>query len=224
MNLKMSRIPVVPFLACLLLIATVSVRASEGKELVIDGSRSPDGQLEISMVPDTDGEVAAGICKIREIKTGKLRGSFDWAGFGVLADSTSFNVLWRPDSRCFAISWELDRGYMTGTIYAPYRNKWVEIKYPEYLHEVLALYNKSVDGKNISSHDLSGKGCETPKAWLPNNELRIEITDRAFSKPGEGDSAYLFWATFRIVDGTIFSKPHAILKKVEFAPKSAYNY
>ena len=115
---------------------------------------------------------------------------------------------------------------MTGTIYAPYKSGWVELKLPDYMKDVMKLYNAgNMNGKTISNHnDLYGKGCDTPKVWLPHNRLRIEITDRAFTKPGEGDFAYRFWATVRVVDGNIFSKPRAILEKVEFVPRNAYTY
>ena len=140
--------------------------------VVIADSRSPNGRMELWIVPEKNEGIAVGTAEIRDVKIGRTLGTFDWSGFGTEADKTAFKVLWRPDSKFFAISWEETRGWMTGTVFGISRNgKWNEIGLPkdEYTKAIMKLGGVS---------DLYGKGCETPLDWLANGDLELEFMDR----------------------------------------------
>jgi hypothetical protein len=148
--------------------------------LLIEKSRSPDGKIELWIVPE-DGGAAAGQVQIREVKTEETVGKFDWFGFGVKADSESFNVFWRSDSRYFAIDWEVTRGWGTGAIYGRTKSgKWTEIKTPRDQYE-------DAIKRTAAINDFYGKGCDSPQRWTPEGYLELLFTDRNLFYPGMGD-------------------------------------
>lgn len=122
-------------------------------------------------IKPTEAEgVAAGTAQIREVRNGRILGRFDWSGFGERADNTAFKVLWRSDSKYFAISYELSRGWMSGAIYGRNRaGHWAEIKLPS------DAYVNGIKKMSGVAELSSGKGCETPKDWLSNGDLELEF-------------------------------------------------
>ena len=98
-------------------------------------------------------------------------GTFEWSGFGVhlAAPDPTFEVLWRSDSKYFAIKYEADRGWTTGTIYGRNdKGDWTELKLPD--DEIDAAVKKMGGVK-----ELHGKGCESPRQWLNNGDLELLI-------------------------------------------------
>ena len=69
---------------------------AQDEPLRIENSRSPDGSMELWIKPDPyTGEVAcSSIAQIRELKSGRIVGTFHWAGFGERPDSTGIWVLY----------------------------------------------------------------------------------------------------------------------------------
>jgi len=103
-----------------------------------------------------------------------------------------FDVLWRTDSKYFAIKWEETRGWMTGTVYGISKDgHWVEVKMPEDKYENAI---KKIGG--ISN--LYGKGCDSPVQWLPNGDLDLEFVDRNLVYEHEGDFEKEFVVSLRV--------------------------
>jgi hypothetical protein len=161
----------------------------------ITNSRSPDRQMEIWMKrPNTGSDLAEGIAQIRDRKSSKVIGTFAWSGFGRRADAEAFEVFWRPDSKSFAIKWELTRGWMAGAVYAMNaKHRWQEIKLPsaDYISKIKKLNRVT---------ELYGKGCDVPEKWLSNSEVLMLFADRNISEPGE-DSFRLYEIRLRVSDG-----------------------
>jgi len=154
-----------------LFVTTSFVIAQDNQPVLIDNSRSPDGRMELWIKSSSNQGEAIGTAQIRMVKTGKIAGTFKWSGFGYKAGHDAFTVLWRPDSKCFAISWEESKGWMTGSVYAFSENKrWVEVKFPT------EQYGKAIK-KLSGASALRGKGCDTPEKWLPNDQLVVNFAD-----------------------------------------------
>lgn len=146
--------------------------AGHADPIEIRDSSSPDGSLFITITPSPEDEgVAAGLAEIRLRKSGKVVGEFEWSGFGVRADLDAFVVLWKPDNNAFTISYELTRGYMFYGVYVLHNKRWVEVKPPDYFKIIFK------EGGFKSGY---GKGYETPKVWLPNNLLKLDVGGRAY--------------------------------------------
>lgn len=159
---------------CALVLLLSGVAVAQDAPFLIAHSRSPDGRIEIWIKPEKGA--AAGTAQIRAVKTQKISGTFDWSGFGVEVLSTNadpaFTVLWRHDSRYFAIKYEEARGWMTGAVYGRSRNgRWLEVQMPRdgYMNAI-----KKVSGVS----ELFGKGCDSPVEWLSNGDLNLEFADR----------------------------------------------
>jgi hypothetical protein len=118
---------------------TVSVAsfswAADKPTITITNSISPDGLRDITIVDANSVDVgeAAGTARIRDIKTGRTLGSFDWSGFGEHPDADAFKVLWRPDCKCLAISWEATRGFVRCAVYVESKSGWLEVQSPDFL-------------------------------------------------------------------------------------------
>ena len=201
-----------------------SSATAKPESILIEKSGSPDGHKEIIIVPpDDDIGISSGTAKIRDVKTGKILGSFDWSGFGEHASSTSFQVLWSRDSRCFAINWELTRGFVTCAVYAQTSHGWHQIKLPDL--GKLSSKKAKVAGENhvYVDENWGGKGHETALAWLPCHRLRIETGYRGITNQQEHrDWEQLYWFTFQIVGVRHTPHPRAELKSVEPASDAAY--
>jgi len=177
----------------LLVLLISSAALAENQSIPIDSSLSPDGRIELWIQPGTDEGISSGAAQIREVKTGKLLGKFAWSGFGVKAGATSFEVIWRPDSRFFAIKWEENRGWMTGAVYGRLNNgQWVEVKRPseDYIKDIV---------KKCGVSGLYGKGCDVPSKWLPNGDLVFIFADRNLIYDHE-DLEKEFMVALRVVD------------------------
>jgi hypothetical protein len=198
-------------------------RAADNEPITINNSVSPDGRKNIVIIPGPeDTGVAEGTAKIRDIKTGHTLGSFEWSGFGGSPNADAFKVLWRPDNRCFAISFELTRGFVTCAVYAEYRNAWVKVELPDFYKFELKMSRDAGPDHVQIMEAMGGKGGEIPQAWLPNDCLRIEAAYRSIANLDMGeDREQLFWVTVQITTAKQ-SKPKVVLKSVEFAPASAY--
>ena len=143
-----------------------------------------------------------------EVKTQKILSTFNWSGFGVRADGTSFVVLWRPDSRYFAIKYEATRGWVTGAIYGWGANRgWGEVKMPseEYTNTI-----KKMSGVS----ELFGKGCESPVGWTKNNNLVLEFVDRNLVYDHE-DFEKEFLVTLRVADWKRQPLPMAMIVSIK---------
>ncbi len=167
--------------------------------------------------------MAAGTAKIRDVKTGRILGSFPWAGFGVRPDEEAFEVLWRPDSRAFAIKWELSRGFVVGATYLWSGLGWKEVKLPDFYVRSLRLARAIGPDHVFIDEDVGGKGWEVPLAWLPGNRLRIEAGYRSIAPLYiDGDWYQLFWFTLRLPKTATKPKLKAVIKDLRLAPRSAY--
>ena len=161
----------------------------------VDKSRSPDGRIELWIKPTNGEGEAAGVAQIREVKTGQTLSTFDWTGFGVqlIAPDSPFAVLWRRDSRYFAIKFEETRGWTMGAIYGRgAKGQWVEVKMPsdEYTNAI-----KKMSGVS----ELYGKGGESPVEWARNGELVLEFVDRNLTYNHE-DLEKEFLVTLKVAD------------------------
>ena len=180
----------------LVLLMTTVALADEAPFLIKD-SRSPNGRIEIWIKPVNPNEgMAAGTAQIRDVKTQNILSPFEWSGFGVRLLSTdpdpAFTVLWRPDSKYFAIKYEEGRGWVTSAIYGLGGNgQWTEVKLPsdEYVNRI-----KKMSGVS----ELRGKGCERPKEWLSNGDLNLEFIDMGIEYGQEDVKAFV--VTLRVED------------------------
>jgi hypothetical protein len=175
--------------------------------------------MEIWIKPDSEdvGE-AAGMAQIRLVKTQKILGTFEWSGFGVHADALAFTVLWRPDCRCFAISWEINRGYMTGAIYAASAGGiWSEVKLPsdEYVDKI-----KRMSGV---SELRSGKGHDTPEKWLPSGELMMEFGSQDIWYSDDGNPEKLFTIVLSVMDDKNRPFRTAKILSIKLKPRQSTN-
>jgi hypothetical protein len=161
---------------------------------LIDRSRSPDGKIELWVKPKSGEGIAAGVAEIRQVKTGKILGKFEWSGFGVrlAAPDPPFEVFWRNDSQYFAIRYEFARGWMTGGIYGRgIGSRWIEVKMPS------DRYTNAIK-KMSGVSELYGKGCDRPIEWTTNRELVLEFADRNLLYEPELEKEYL--VTLKVED------------------------
>ena len=193
----------------LLLVMLAPFAHAEREVLLIQKSRSPDGRYEIWIEPYQSHGFAGGMAKIRNRKTGKYVGEFEWDGFGEHADDTSFEALWRSDDRYLAITWEETRGYMACTVYALQNHRCIEVKLPDDYVD----YIRELSGVT----ELSEKGYHQPIRWLPHGQLEIEMGNRALATPDGESKAYQ--VIFQIVERK-HGPPTARLVSVKRKPKS----
>ena len=198
--------------------------AAEPPAVTIKHSRSPDGRRDFAIVENEEFTgVASGTAEIRDVKTGKILGSFPWNGFGVHPGEESFKVLWRPDSRCFAINWEETRGFVTCAVYAWSKGGWLPVKLPDFGARSLKLARAAGPSRVAIDETLGGKGHETAVAWLPGNRLRIDAGYREmWPVDVDGEWAQRFWFTLAIVHSPGQAESRAILKDARLAPRSVY--
>ena len=206
----------------------LSTWAAYNTPVVIKNSGSPDGRKDIVVVAnDEDTGIAAGTAKIRDVKTGKVLGSFAWSGFGYGGGNPgaeAFEVLWRPDSRCFAIKWELTRGFGTCAVYAQSRGGWSQVSLPDFGKAGLKLARAAGEAHVAIEENWGGKGWENPSAWLPGNRLRVETAYRGILPLDvNGEWYQIFWFTLEISNPSGKAKPRAILKDARLAPLSVYH-
>jgi hypothetical protein len=161
-------------------------------------SQSPDGRLEI-LIEETGAGTGqdVGIAHIRDRKTGKSVGTFDYWSFGVHPDTVSIKVLWRPDSRYVAVWWQGNRGYTACSLYTLFQGKWVGIPLPDYIGPI----------RKMAGRELHTRGSEIPQKWLPGNRLLIEVSNVLLEKSYE--------VTLDVSDGTKTQKPKARVRKIE---------
>ena len=148
--------------------------ATDDKPYFIVNSQSPDGKFELWVLPIHSPGEASGTVQVRLVKDNRIVSSFDWSGFGVqlTAPEPPFEVLWRKDSKYFAIKYEETRGWVTGAIYGRFdKSHWVEVQMPrdDYDAAVEKLGNVS---------DFYGKGCDSPTGWNANGALELLFVDR----------------------------------------------
>lgn len=131
--------------------------------------------------------------------------------------ATSFDVLWSPDSRCFAINWELTRGFVTCAAYVQTGYGWRQAKLPELSKPTLKRAQAAGATQVYIDENWGGKGHETALRWLSGHRLQIETGYRGIRNRRKGeDWEQLYWFTFQIVP------PRAVLKSLESAPDAAY--
>ncbi|HVE15605.1 MAG TPA: hypothetical protein VNB29_02670 [Chthoniobacterales bacterium] len=206
--------------ACLSL--TALVQAASIPDIPINNSRSPDGTKDIVIEPMECDGIAHGVAKVREISTGKILGTFDWSGFGVQPDANAFTVLWRPDGKCFAITWERTRGFVTSAVCASFKDHWVKVDLPDFEKQIYKMCREAGEKHVTIDEALGGKGHETAELWLPDRSLRLEVGYRGIDNVDKDGTEQLFWITLHIDDAKGTLPPKALLKSVEFAPDSAY--
>ncbi len=197
------------------ILAFLSLSAMAESPVPVRNSQSPDAHYALVIVPDSSGDGASGTLKIRDTATQKLSGAFEWGSFGLRVSEDSIDaVLWSSDSRCFAISWPVTRGYMGCALYAHSSRGWNQLPLPNYMSRIFKR-SKVIEG-------MPAKGCETPKKWIAPNRLRIEVANQNIQEPSGGDTMQLFWLTIAIETNKKTHKPVATLKTIELAPESAY--
>ena len=150
----------------------------------IKDSQSPDGKKNMVIIDHGYEETASGTVQIREVKTGKLLGYFEWSGFGAHATGEAFTVLWRPDSRAFAINSEVTRGYSECKVYALEDDACYPVQLPNFVKSVADKYHL----------ETMDKGNEQPVKWLPGNRLVLDVYNRGFGE----DSLYDYEVTLRL--------------------------
>lgn len=150
----------------------------------IGHSRSPDGQKEMVIVDHGYEGSASGTVQIRETKTGKLLSYFDWSGFGEHVTADAFTVLWRSDSRAFAIQSEITRGYSECKVYALENGVCYPVQLPNFVKAIADRYHLGT----------ASKGSELPVKWLPNNRLVLDVYNRGFGE----ESPYHYEVTLQL--------------------------
>ncbi len=192
-----------------LLLLWSGVAVAQDTPLLITNSRSPNGKAELWIKPPKEDEgVASGTAQIREVKTGKIVGTFEWSGFGVRADSDAFIVLWRADCKFFAIKYEQSRGWRSGAIYGLHNGgRWAEVKLPD------TEYDKAIK-KLAGVSEFYGKGCDAPEKWLPNGDLMLIFADRNVVYDHE-DLFKEFEVTLRVTDQKGQSLPVAKIVSIK---------
>ena len=203
--------------------SSLSLFAAVEAPVTIERSQSPDGSKDLIIIPESGQGIAAGTAKIRDVKTEKILGSFDWSGFGEHATSDAFDVLWSPDSRCFAINWELTRGFVTCAVYAQTSHGWRQVKLPDLGKLSLEKAKAVGEPHAYVDENWGGKGHEMALAWLPGHRLRIETGYRGIMNQDKGGEwEQMYWFTFQIVRIGHIPRPRVELKDVQAAPDTAY--
>lgn len=179
---------------------------AEAKEraILLNRSRSPDGQKEMVVVdssPRHNGGAAIGVVSIRDIKTRRTLCSFDYYGFGEHPDADTFEaIIWRPDSKAVAVASEATRGFVECKVYLLAKGEARQVKLPDFG----ALLQKRCRG------ELSIKGHETPVRWLDHDQLLLSIGNRACEKE--------FKVTLRIDQPRHSKPPTATIAAIEEGP------
>ena len=150
----------------------------------IKDSQSPDGKKKMVIIDNGYAGTASGTVQIREVRTGKLLGYFEWSGFGVHATDEAFTVLWRPDSRAFAIHSEVTRGYSECKVYALEDDACYPVQLPNFVKSIADKYHL----------ETMSKGGELPVKWLPGNRLVIDVYNRGFGE----ESPYHYEVTLQL--------------------------
>ena len=138
----------------------------------IKDSQSPDGKKNMVIIDHGYDGVASGTVQIREVKTGKLVSYCEWSGFGAHAGEDAFTVLWRPDSRAFAINSEVTRGYSECKVYALEDDVCYPVQLPNFVKSIADKYH-------LETRD---KGNEQPVKWLSGNRLVLDVYNRGFGE------------------------------------------
>jgi hypothetical protein len=199
--------------AFLFLVLAAGYSMAQGAPFLVKNSRSPDGRFELWIT--SDEEAVAGTAQIRDAKTEKIVGTFDWSGFGAelvpANPEPPFQVLWRRDSKFFAIKWEAERGWTTGAVYGRIRNgEWSEVKMPS------DQYDAAIE-KLGGVTQLYGKGCDAPQNWMKNGDLVLEFVDRNLCFDHE-DLEREFLITLKVADWR--GRPLPMSKIVSIKQKS----
>ena len=150
----------------------------------IKDSQSPDGKKNMVIIDHGYDGTASGTVQIREVKTGKLLSYFEWSGFGSHVGEDTFTVLWRPDSRAFAINSEVTRGYRECKVYALENDACYPVQLPNFVKSIADKYHL----------ETMSKGGELPVKWLPGNRLVLDVYNRGFGE----ESPYHYEVTLQL--------------------------
>ena len=190
-------------LSGVLFLLTASVRAQETNKLpdaiLVKDSQSPNRRERLVIVDNYGQGVAAGTVQVKEVKTGKILGYFEWSGFGEHPTEDVLTVLWRPDSRAFAISYEVTRGYVECKVYALEDERCVPVELPDFTARIARKYGL----------EIYPKGGEHPFKWLSGNRLEVDVYNRSW----EENAHSTYRVTLRLP-----AHPVAAVEKIDPAP------
>jgi len=189
---------------------------AQDEPLLISNSRSPNGKLEIWIKPVPLGQgYASGTSQIRSVATGKTLDTFEWSGFGESPDSKAFTVLWRPDCKFFAITWEISRGYVTSAVYGFDRNRgWTETKLPrdDYVGVIRKMNPPPPEA-------ASGNGHETAEKWLPDGTLALEFGSREILYDDDGNPEKEYVVILQVQGKALQPLPTARVRSIKLEPR-----
>ena len=152
--------------------ASAQVDNQSPDAIPIKNSQSPDGKKNLVIIDHAYEGTASGTVQIREVKTGKLLSYFEWSGFGEHATEDAFTVLWRPDSRAFAINSEVTRGDGECKVYALKDGVCYPVQLPNFVQDIATKYHL----------EIGDKGDEKPVKWLSGNRLVLDVYNRGFGE------------------------------------------
>ena len=211
------------FISLSVFVAMAENTSATQQSIMIDKSLSPDESKYLTIKdkdPDGSEGVALGTANVINVATGKSLGSFDWAGFGYHPDKNAFKVLWRADSKAFAISWEISRGFVTNAVFCRYRDGWVKVDLPK-CYSLVKNFSQDDGGKHVTIYPgLGGKGHEVVKEWLPDNKFCLEASYRDIGITNRIDREQLFSVIYHIENSDGKIPPKVVLEKVELSPES----
>ncbi len=134
----------------------------------VPDSTSPDGKYRLLLQTGTREDVEQGTGKLLiEALPGKdIVATFNWEQFGHTSTEGAV-VLWRPDSRAFALSLETTKGFTDSFIYVRDRAGWKSVEVPEFRPKQ----------KPADEWKDRGKGEYTAKEWLKGDQLKMLFDD-----------------------------------------------
>jgi hypothetical protein len=205
-------------------------KKKEEKESHYESGISPDGRTEITLLarPGKYGDVEIDL-KFKEVKSGRVLGSFPFNGFSFARDSykrfafspDDLECSWQSDGRCVALFYVMTRGASGTTLYTFHGNRWVSLELPDFYRQLRKFCREAGEEHVVIYDDAPAKGHERFIGWLPHHRFQLEAAYRNYEVPGQ-EAAKSFWLTFRVVKVAGKSKPEIVLKKIEFAPNAAH--
>jgi hypothetical protein len=167
--------------------------------VTIAESTSPNGSYYITIDHAPDPAERNDQLEIRSTRTKDVLGSFDWGQFYPNVSENSANVLWKSDSKAFAVSSQQDRHGSGSQVYALNGGHWLEVEIP--------FFQPSLPpGQHWEG---TGRGSYVASGWLENNVLRMNLSmdDYRLDANGQSHLEPYFWVYLRLVrnsDGAHF--------------------
>jgi hypothetical protein len=176
-----------------LLITAQSLTNATEIDVPINGGRSPDRQLEVVNINDSEGGYFVIRSSSREtIFSGKsLRDEFQFAWI-------AWDVLWRSDSRFVAISFHTTQVCVETVIFEHIGATLRRVKFPWFMWDGKTQNRSPYEGL-ADNETLIGNTHRRPTRWLKNGDLVMDITTGYLRKSSEAQIKGYF-ATVRFTD------------------------